>query len=42
MDRRRCRALRGLDGDERLRGTTSYADKWRASVNREVAKNLAE
>lgn len=28
--------------DERLRGTTSYLDKWRASLNRDVAKKLAE
>lgn len=28
--------------DERLRGTTSYFDKWRASLNRDVAKKLAE
>jgi len=27
--------------DERLRGTTSYVDKWRASLNRDVAKKLA-
>jgi DNA-binding ferritin-like protein (Dps family) len=27
--------------DERLRGTTSYMDKWRASLNRDVAKKLA-
>lgn len=28
--------------DERLRGTTSYVDKWRTSLNRDVAKKLAE
>jgi DNA-binding ferritin-like protein (Dps family) len=28
--------------DERLRGTTSYLDKWRASLNRHVATKLAE
>lgn len=28
--------------DERLRGTTSYFDKWRASLNLDVAKKLAE
>jgi DNA-binding ferritin-like protein (Dps family) len=28
--------------DDRLRGTTSYQDKWRASLNRDVAKKLAE
>jgi DNA-binding ferritin-like protein (Dps family) len=28
--------------DERLRGTTSYFDKWRASLNRDVAEKLAE
>ncbi len=28
--------------DERLRGTTSYLDKWRAPLNRDVAKKLAE
>jgi DNA-binding ferritin-like protein (Dps family) len=27
--------------DERLRGTTSYLDKWRASLNRDIAKKLA-
>lgn len=27
---------------ERLRGTTSYLDEWRASLNRDVAKKLAE
>jgi DNA-binding ferritin-like protein (Dps family) len=27
---------------ERLRGTTSYLDKWRASLNRDVARKLAE
>jgi DNA-binding ferritin-like protein (Dps family) len=26
---------------ERLRGTTSYLDKWRASLNHDVAKKLA-
>ena len=26
--------------DERLRGATSYADKWRESLNRDVAKKL--
>jgi DNA-binding ferritin-like protein (Dps family) len=26
--------------DERLRGTTSYPDKWRASLNRDIAKKL--
>jgi DNA-binding ferritin-like protein (Dps family) len=28
--------------DERLRGTTSYSDKSRASLNRDLAKKLAE
>jgi DNA-binding ferritin-like protein (Dps family) len=28
--------------DERLRGTTSYFDTWRASLNREVARKLAD
>lgn len=28
--------------DERLRGTTSYLDKWRASLNSDVARKLAE
>ncbi len=28
--------------DERLRGIESFADKWRASLNRDVAKQLAE
>lgn len=28
--------------DERLRATTSYVDQWRASLNRDVAKKLAE
>lgn len=28
--------------DERLRGTTSYLDKWRASLNRDVARKLAQ
>jgi DNA-binding ferritin-like protein (Dps family) len=27
--------------DERLRGTRSYLDKWRASLNRDIAKKLA-
>jgi DNA-binding ferritin-like protein (Dps family) len=27
---------------ERLRGTTSYLDKWRASLTRDVATKLAE
>jgi DNA-binding ferritin-like protein (Dps family) len=27
---------------ERLRGTTSYLDKWRASLNRDIAQKLAE
>jgi DNA-binding ferritin-like protein (Dps family) len=27
--------------DERLRGTTSYLDKWRASLNHDIAKKLA-
>jgi len=26
--------------DERLRGTASFADRWRASLNRDVAKQL--
>jgi DNA-binding ferritin-like protein (Dps family) len=26
--------------DERLRSTTSYLDKWRASLNRDIAKKL--
>ncbi len=28
--------------DERLRGMVSYLDRWRASLNRDVAKKLAE
>ncbi len=28
--------------DERLRDTASYQDKWRASLNRDVARKLAE
>ena len=28
--------------DERLRSTASYPDKWRASVNRDVAEKLAQ
>lgn len=28
--------------DERLRGTRSYFDQWRGSLNRDVAKKLAE
>ncbi len=28
--------------DEQLRGTTSYFDKWPASLNRDVAKKLAQ
>jgi len=28
--------------DERLRSTTSYLNTWRASLNRDVAKKLAE
>jgi DNA-binding ferritin-like protein (Dps family) len=28
--------------DERLRGTTSYLDRWRASLNHDVARKLAE
>ncbi len=28
--------------DERLRGTRSYLNRWRASLNRDVAKKLAE
>ncbi len=28
--------------DERLRGTVSYLDTWRASLNRDVATKLAE
>jgi DNA-binding ferritin-like protein (Dps family) len=28
--------------DERLRGTTSYLDNWRTSLNRNVATKLAE
>jgi DNA-binding ferritin-like protein (Dps family) len=29
-------------GDERLRGTASYQDKWRIALNRDVARRLAE
>lgn len=28
--------------DQRLRGTTSYVDQWRAALNRDVATKLAE
>ena len=28
--------------DERLRGSTSYTDKWRTALNRDVANKLAE
>lgn len=28
--------------DERLRGTSSYQDRWRVSLNRDVARKLAE